>query len=302
MLNRRRFLTIAAAASVAPLGARAGDIHVETGNALGAKVTLRLAHPDARVFAARAMAEIRRLEAIFSLYQPDSSLSHLNRDGRLVGPPAEFLECLTLADAVHQGSGGAFDPTIQPLWRAYADAALHGTKPTPAESEAALECTGWSKVQRFAEAITLRPGMALTLNGIAQGLIADRVANLLRAEGLDSVLIDTGEMAALGGPPTSDTWHVALQQGGAVELANRALATSAPLGMTFAADGRTSHILDPRTGRPAPALWKGVTISAPRAALADALSTAACLMPTRDDIEQMCRGFAKVRLESAVLA
>ncbi|MCB1399623.1 MAG: FAD:protein FMN transferase [Rhodobacteraceae bacterium] len=302
MLNRRRFLTIAAAASVAPLGARAADIHVETGIALGAKVTLRLAHPEARVFAARAMAEIRRLEAIFSLYQPGSALVRLNREGRLDAPPAELLECLSLADAVHRGSGGAFDPTVQPLWQAYAEAAQNGTKLTPATRAAALERTGWGGVQRSAGAIALRPGMALTLNGIAQGLIADRVANLLRAEGLESVLIDTGEMAALDGPPQGGAWHVALQQGGAVELANRALATSAPLGMTFAGDGRTSHILDPRSGRPAAAAWRGITISAPRAALADALSTAGCLLSTRDEIARMCDGFAGVVLESAVSA
>lgn len=303
MLNRRRFLTIAAAAAgLAPLGARAGQVHVETGIALGARVTLRLAHPDAPALAARAMGEIHRLEGIFSLYQPESTLSRLNRDGALSGPAPEMLECLSIADAAHRASDGAFDPTVQPLWRAYADCAVRGTFPSEAELAAARRRTGWDKLRFSSQAVRLRPGMALTLNGIAQGLIADRVAALLRARGLGAVLIDTGEMVALDGPPRGDAWHVTLQQGGAVDLKNRALATSAPLGMSFAADGRTSHILDARSGQAAPATWRGITISAPRAALADALSTAACLMGTQAEITAMCRRFPGVRLESAVAA
>ncbi|MFD1810237.1 FAD:protein FMN transferase [Gemmobacter lanyuensis] len=56
------------------------------------------------------------------------------------------------------------------------------------------------------------------------------------------------------------------------------MATSAPLGTTFDAAGRVGHILNPLTGLAGAAQWRGVSISAPSAALADALSTAACLM------------------------
>ena len=122
MLTRRRFIAISAA--VAPAMALAGTgpsgPHVETGLALGASVTLRLHHPDAPRLAALAMAEIRRLEQVFSLYLPDSALVRLNRDGLLREPPFELLECLALAGAVHSASEGRFDPTIQPLWRAEA--------------------------------------------------------------------------------------------------------------------------------------------------------------------------------------
>ncbi len=71
---------------------------------------------------------------------------------------------------------------------------------------------------------------------------------------------------------------------GEVPLVARALATSAPLGTTFDEGAKIGHILDPRTGLPAQVSWREIKVSAKSAALADALSTAACLFDTRADI------------------
>lgn len=298
MLTRRRFIAISAALApsltLAGTGLGAGP-HVETGIALGAHVTLRLHHPDAPRLAALAMTEIRRLEGIFSMYLPGSELSRLNRDGTLATPPFELLDCLSLAGAVHAASGGRFDPTIQPLWRAQALATERG-EPLSADARAgASALTGWQHVTLSTETIAIRPGMALTLNGIAQGYIADRVAVLLSREGLTHALIDTGELVALPEAP----WPVLLPDR-EIPLQGRALATSSPLGMTFGGDGRTSHIIDPGTGRPALPLWQSVSISAPSAALADALSTAACLIDGQDQITALCDRFRGAVLASAI--
>ena len=120
MLTRRRFIAISAALDPSMALAQKSALHVETGIALGANVTLRLQRPEAPQLAALAMAEIRRLEQVFSLYSPDSALVRLNREGQLDEPPFELLECLALAGAVHAVSEGRFDPTVQPLWRAEA--------------------------------------------------------------------------------------------------------------------------------------------------------------------------------------
>lgn len=298
MLTRRRFIAISAALAPAMAVARTPDLHVETGIALGATVTLRLQHPDAPRIAALAMAEIRRLEGVFSLFLPDSALVRLNRDARLDAPPFELLDCLTLAGAVHRASGGAFDPSVQPLWQAEATALTRGAPLTPAERAQARALIGWDSVTLEPTAITLRPGMALTLNGIAQGHIADRVAALLADHGLTRALVDTGELRAL---PEGD-WPVTLASGGAITLQDRALATSAPLGMTFGGDGVSSHILDPRTGEPLRAVWSSVSVSAPSAALADALSTAACLMTSEQSVLDLCAAFPGARIEAVVPA
>jgi thiamine biosynthesis lipoprotein len=297
MLSRRRFIAISA--GLVPALAQAGTHapHVETGTALGATVTLRLEHPDAARLAALAMDEIRRLEGIFTLYRPDSALVRLNRDGRLDAPPFELLDCLSLAGAVCAASGGRFDPTVQPLWQAEAQALARGTPLSKAERAAAGAAVGWDGVRLGSDAITLRRGAALTLNGIAQGYVADRIAALLAGHGLTRALIDTGEMVAL----PEGHWPVRLPDRD-MTLRARALATSAPLGMTFGGDGVTSHIIDPATARPVRPVWAHVSVSAPRAAVADALSTAACLTADRGAILDLCGRFAGARLEAAVPA
>ena len=300
MLTRRRFLMISAALAAAPGAGRAAPLHVETGLAMGAQVTLRLSHPEAPALAARAMAEIARLEAVFSLYLSDSAIVRLNASGVLDEPPFELLECLSVASAVHHASGGVFDPTVQPLWRALAAAAEQGRALSYEERATALARTGWGGVTLEADRISLRPGMALTLNGIAQGYIADRVAALLAAEGLTDSLIDTGELVAIGGRPEGGPWQVTLPQDSKIGLKSRALATSAPLGMTFGNDARTSHILDPRTGLPVSPDWQAISISAPTAAVADAVSTAACLMKVKAQITELCDSLGDVRIESAI--
>ena len=144
--------------------------------------------------------------------------------------------------------------------------------------------------------------MALTLNGVAQGYIADRIADLLRAEGMARVLVDMGEIHAVGSRADGTPWRagIALPGGdlrpGSVPLVDRALATSAPLGTVLDPAGRIGHIVDPRTGRPG-GLWRQVSVSASRAALADGLSTGFCLM-SRDLIERAVAAYPGMRLEA----
>ncbi|MEH6507763.1 MAG: FAD:protein FMN transferase [Sulfitobacter litoralis] len=302
MTTRRRFLTISAAAAVFPYQSMAAPVHTWQGIALGARATLRLAHPDAKAISARVAAEISRLEDIFSLYRPHSSLTQLNRAGQLDFPPFELLECLSIAGTVHRISEGRFDPTIQLLWACYAEASALGMLPQTDAITRAISKTGWERVRISSSAIVLEPEMALTLNGIAQGYIADRVAEMLMEEGLTNVLIDTGEFRALGTHPDGRAWPVTLAAGGTVPLDARALATSAPLGTTFDEHARVGHILDPRTGQPVQSNWQEISVSAASAAVADALSTAACLLGTRDAIDTFVARFQDAHVEDATAA
>lgn len=300
LVTRRRLIAISAVLATAPAIARANAAtRFWTGQALGARASIRIEHPQAEAIVARVMAEIDRLENVLSLYRANSALCRLNRDGHLQDPPFELLGCLSLADAVHLASGGRFDPTVQPLWTLWAQSAANGTRPDPADVDRVRGNVGWGKVTLDAAAITLHPGMALTLNGIGQGYVADRVAAMLEAEGLTDILIDTGEFRALGGQPGGDGWPVRLESGERLPLRQRAVATSAPLGTTFDQAARDGHILDPMTGMPAPANWRSVSVSAPSAAIADALATAACLMPDAGSILAMNARFEGARLEAA---
>jgi FAD:protein FMN transferase len=299
-LTRRRFLSISATLACVPLhGAFAAPEIIEWhGIALGAEAAIFLSHPDAPALIARATAEIARLETIFSLYEAGSALSRLNAAGRLDAPPFELLECLALCSRVHRATEGRFDPTIQPLWKLYAIRYSAGLAPSPDDIAAVVTRVGFDRVVFDNAAVILAPGTELTLNGVAQGFIADRLAQMLTAEGLTDILIDTGEFRALGRMPGAEAWPVTLASGGQVALAARALATSSPRGTVFDAAGQVGHILDPATGTPAPSRWTSISISASSAGLADALSTAACLMPDRNQIATALAHFPDARLEA----
>lgn len=278
----RRSLFIGAVAAVPLLGraARAAEARWQ-GNALGAHAEIHLRHltdtEAAPVFAA-IEAELARLEAIFSLYRDDSALARLNRDGKLEAPPPEMLELLGLASSVHAETDGLFDPTVQPLFRLYAEAGVAGRTVNPDSLAEALRLVGFEQVEFDTESIRLpRPGMELTLNGIAQGYVTDRIAALLRGQGFGDVLVDIGEIVALGQGPSGRGWRVGLAGGEMLTLSDRAIATSAPLGTVLDAAGRIGHILHPQLGWVAPQQAQVSVIEA-SAGLADALSTAATLM------------------------
>ena len=308
-MNRRRFLTITATAtatlalaSAAPLWAEVPHLRQWHGIALGSAATIALDHPDADRLIGLALSEIDRLEGIFSLYRPDSALQRLNRDGRLDAPPFELLDCLSLCGEVHRASAGRFDPTVQPLWQTHAEAWSQGhAPPDSAALGRARALTGWDAVSLQPDRIRFaKPGMALTLNGVAQGVIADRVADLLRAEGLRDVLVDTGEIAARGKTPEGKDWPVSLTNGQRLTLGDRALASSSPQGTVFDAAGLQGHILDPATGLPVQGRFDLVSISAGRAGLADALSTASCLMTDRAGVTALVGHFPGARVEALV--
>ena len=287
-IDRRRFLQIAAAVTLLPgAGFAATSDFRWRGVALGARSSMVLAGVDqarGQEIAARMQAEIDRLDAIFSLYRGNSAIRALTARGRLTAPPAELLEALSLCSALVAATGGAFDPTVQPVWRLHAERLRQGRKPSRGEVTEACGVVGWDNVAFGPDEIAFRrPGMAITLNGVAQGYITDRIAALLRAEGMRDVLIDMGEIAATGGHSDGSPWQagIADPQGSVVrriQLRDRALATSAPRGTVLDPDGRVGHIFDPRTGATAER-WNLVSVSAPTAAIADGLSTGFCLMP-----------------------
>ncbi len=281
-ISRRRFIAIGAAAAGTVLLARSSPVlplWEWRGTALGAEASLRLAHPDraaARRLITASLAELDRLEAIFSLYRPDSALVRLNRTGGLDAPPMELVEVLGLARWMSMRSRGVFDVTVQPLWDLYAahfaTAGADPAGPPPGAIAARLPLIGWQAVMVSAARVTLtRPGAAVTLNSIGQGYISDRIADLLRRAGLTSVLVDMGEVAAVGARPDGRPWRVALEGAGEIGLVDGAVATSAADGTRFSPF--CHHIFDPHTGRSAPDIGP-VSVLASRAALANALSTA----------------------------
>ena len=296
--RRRAIRIIGAAAGLPALGAalvhgspEAASFHEWQGEALGAVATLSLWHGDkarARRSLRLALIELQRLEEIFSLYTPKSELRRLNEAGALTRPSLDLRIVLEASQRIGALSRGAFDVSVQPLWELhhrYFDADPAATEGPPrAAVEAARARVDFRQIDVGPRRIGLRlPGMAVTLNGIAQGYITDRITDLLRQEGFDHAMVDMGEIRALGPHPQGRAWRVGLRDGhgsvGAgrtVELADAAVAVSGSYGLTFDATGRHHHLFDPQTGRSASASGDCAVV-ATTAMVADALATAICV-------------------------
>jgi thiamine biosynthesis lipoprotein len=302
-MSRRRFIGITAAASgmaLLPISfrpARAGEVTAELriwrGIALGADAVLQIHHPDAAAadrLIECSIVEVRRLERVFSLYQEESALSTLNRQGFLADPPTDLVRLLGESEGFSRLTDGAFDATVQPLWQLYAG---HFGQPDPDPAgpsadarTAALALVGHDGVDFDESRIAFRrAGMRLTLNGIAQGYITDRVAELLLSSGIERALVDMGETRALGCRPTGEAWRIGLEDPSAperiaktIEIRNLAVATSGGYGTRFDAAGRFNHIFDPSSGLTS-SRYLAVSVIAKLATTADALSTAFSLMP-----------------------
>jgi thiamine biosynthesis lipoprotein len=291
-MNRRRVLRLAwgGGALMALGSARAaaasmlGPLCWQSRRLVGFGTTLSIeaGHADAATLTValdEAVAVLQRIEGQMSLFRDDSALSRLNRDGRLDDPPRELRELLVIAHAVARDSDGAFDPTVQPLWRAFAQAQGEGRLPMPNEVAAARALVGWRDLVLDGAGVRLaRAGMGVTLNGIAQGHAADRVRAVLDRHGVRDALVDAGEYAPRGHDPRGTRWTLGIadprHEGrllARLVADGRCVATSGDDQTTFSADHRHHHIFDPHTGY-SPANMSGVTVAASSGALADALT------------------------------
>lgn len=271
---------------------RAGPLQQGRALAFGTRVGITvagLAPEAARRAIDAALAEIAAVDAASRLFTPEGELARLNREGRLAAPGERLRELLGQAQHWGAASGGAFDVSVQPLWRLYFAASARGELPSPAAIAARREAVDWRGLRLDAGGAAFdRPGMQLTLNGLAQGLASDRAWAVLRAHGVRDALVDAGEWRAAGQPEAGRPWRLGIRRPGApsarpaqllqaVELRDRALSSSGDDGLAFSADRREHHILDPRSGH-SPRELAAVSVLAPDAVTADALSTACMVL------------------------
>lgn len=288
-LSRRSFLqvtavagSVLAAGGLLRLARRLRPVTLdETRVLMGTFINLRLVTDDARngrAALAATLAEMERLIALFDHRRADSPLARLNQQGQLSQPPAELVEVITHAVRYGDLTGGAFDISIKPLVDAYS-AGLHD----PAAQAVLVD---YRQIGVSAEEIQLRrPGMALTLDGIAKGRVVDGASATLQAHGFTSILVEAGgDLMGLGTRAEGQPWQLGVQhprQPGALlttlPVFMQAAATSGDYMHSFRQDHSAHHIIDPRRGM-SPTELASVTVLAPSVMDADALSTALMVM------------------------
>lgn len=283
--SRRRMLAMMAAGTAAlraPSAFAATALTRWYGFALGAEAELTIRDADqarAQRAIADCVAEIGRIESIFSLYRRDSALTMLNKSGSLRDPPPDLVDILATAADVSRISDGAFDVTVQPLWGVYARA-FRDPGGTSEALERARALIGWRRLSVSPKQLAFEaPDMSATLNGIAQGYATDCVVEKLRSHGFPHVLVNIGEFRGLGEKAMGNPWRIGIGRPdrddlvAIVGLSDRAVATSSPLAGSFDSQAKYHHLFDPHSGRPARG-WANVSVLASTATRADALSTA----------------------------
>ncbi len=239
--------------------------------------------------AARALDDLYavadELDALLSVYQPDSELSQLNRMAGRGPQPVDpaVAEILRLSIAYSNLTHGAFDVTIGPLVELWEEAAARDALPTTAELADARSRVGSDAIDVGPDgAVSLaREGMKINLGGIAKGYALDRMLPLLEQHGVESALLNFGQSStwARGAPPGSPGWRLLVRGPGGefvgtIALRDQALSVSGSIGQWVEIGGRRyGHIVDPRSGGLLTSQRQAVVV-ARDASLAEALSTA----------------------------
>ena len=222
---------------------------------------------------AQVLAEIDRLEAIYSRYLPQSELNRWQR-GELAEPSSDLRWLLKEAERWMERTSGAFNPAVDAVQN------LHKQNPNPSEAEleplrAALQTPLWEWEGSRAVKLT---ALSLNYNSFAKGHIADcAVEAALRIEGVQQVMVNLGGDLCHRGKKTLEVSvaHPFSRADNApalarLEVGNQGVATS---GHTQ----RGRHLFDPRTARPVSDVTQA-TVVAQNAATADALATALCVL------------------------
>ena len=219
------------------------------------------------------------IERELSLYIATSALSRLNATGQFQGYAPHLFKLLKIANSVSAQCDGLFDVSMQPLWRVWQAARELDRVPSRKLIDATCQRVNWREISITPEAIRFElEGMAVSLNGIAQGYAADEVRKNLISHGITNARIDTGETASINpiGVTDSESFHiedrfnVGTGTGPTVAPNGRAMATSSDAHTTFFGH-QDHHILHPRTGY-SPQYWASVTVISSSCTLADALT------------------------------
>jgi FAD:protein FMN transferase len=252
-----------------------------------------------------AFKEVRRLEVVMSNWKEDSEIARLNRAAwsRPFVCSADLFGAV--ASALHWAgaTGGAFDPTVEPLVRRLGLRGVEGRLPgdeEPCPNPGAAPGTmagagvgqtpiGWRHVLLDERTHSVRfewQGMGLDLGGIGKGIALDAAARVLKDGGVQNALLDFGgQVLALGSSPDAPGWPVGVadpedraRAAVGVMVHDASLATSGNGERSVPGPaGPVGHILDPARGTPAE--FRGtVTVLAQDATAADALSTALFVM------------------------
>ena len=228
--------------------------------------------------AENAFDEVRRLDDELSNYKPSSEWSQVNRYAaeRPIEVSQELFDLLAACVEYSRKSEGAFDITVGPLMKVWGFYKGSGHLPQAEEVKRAMASVGYKNILLDPAARTVRfakKGVEMDPGGIGKGFAVDKMVASLRKDGIKIALVSASgsSIYALGAPPGEKGWTISIRDPRDetktvqdVVLKDESLSTSGNYEKFFEADGKIyAHIMDPRTGYPAPGMLS-VSIITPR--------------------------------------
>jgi FAD:protein FMN transferase len=221
-------------------------------------------------------AEIRAVHRAADLFHAESEIARINTCGELETASTIFSTLVEKAEELFTLSGGAFDASVQPLWKLWSQSG--GQRPNEVSLRSALARVNWRNLRMRNAGYDLENSAALTFNGLAQGYAADLVMQVLQRHGVHTAHIDTGETGMLRcheGLPIKHPRRQGLV--GTLHIDSGFVAISGDYASKFSDDFLNHHIIDPRSGY-SPRELASVAVVAPTGVMADGLATAFMVM------------------------
>ena len=230
------------------------------------------------------MAELRRLDAMMSLYKAGSELTKVNLAAgkHPVNVSPEMIEVVEHAAKISKLSGGVFDVTVGPfvvLWRMRLK---EGTVPTDDELARVRPRVNYKNIIIDKKASTIflkKPGMIMDFGGM-KGYMADRTADIIKKRGIQNAIIAVaGDIWVLGRRADGAPWRIGVQHPrehdktlAVLELSDKYVSTSGDYErFVIREKKRHHHIIDPRTGKPSKGVIS-VTLIGDKGAFIDPLA------------------------------
>ena len=230
----------------------------------------------------KAVQEINRLDAMFSVGNADSDVTKINENGSgEVSEETAFI--MNRAMQVSEKTNGAFDITIYPLMELWGFTTKNYRVPESNEITEALKGVSYTNVSVNGQHVALTGGSSIDLGGIAKGYTSSRVIQIMKDCGIEHAIVNLGgNVQVLGTKTDGSDWRVAIQNPasensylGILSTKDKAVITSGGYERYFEQDGQVyHHIIDTQTGYPSDSDLTSVTIVYSDGTTADALSTA----------------------------
>jgi len=237
--------------------------------------------------------ELAAIDRACSRFRSDSEVMRLAANGGRWMPASPLLrEALRAGIHAAAATGGAVDPTVGASMRALgwdADFRIVVSRRGPARVKA-VPAAGWRRIEVDDEHRRVRvpAGVEIDLGATAKALAADRTARAAWRVTGAGVLVNLGGDIAVAGPAPAGGWPIlvtddhrapSVADGQTVSIAAGGLATSSTTVRRWrTTDGVAHHVVDPRTGRPAPEVWRTVSVAAGDCVDANAAATASIVM------------------------